>query len=188
MLSSLPDTKSALSHDTLCLITCKHPLHRTRFSYRFFISNSYFVSLLSNFYSARVWTLSAALDGIIYGGEPLRLEVLAECRERNADLFDRRPVVALEAWVRLSLIRPHFLDTQALEVCNGAGVVGGDLSDAVAVVREGELASHLEPFLGDLSAPPMCYSNGETSDTHFGNQSIWVRLCQAFAQGRAIAL
>lgn len=112
--------------------------------------------------------MSAALDAIIQAGGPLWLEVLAECRERNADLFDQCPVVALEAWVRLSLIRPHLLDTQALEVCNGAGVVGGDLSDAVAVVREGELASHLEPF--------------------FGNQSTWVRLCQAFAQGRAIAL
>lgn len=168
MPSSLSDAKSTLSHDTLCLITCKHPLHRTYYSYRFFISNSYFVSLLSNFYSARVWSLSTAFDGIIYGDGPLRLEVLTECCERNADLFDRRPVVALEAWVRLSLIRPHFLDAEALEVCDGADVVGGDLSDAVAVVREGELASHLEPF--------------------FGNRSTWVRLCQAFAQGRAIAL
>ena len=119
-----------------------------------------------------------------------RLELRADRGQRHRDIFKRRAALALRPWVRLSPKRPDVPDAEALQIGDGAQVVGGDMVDAVAVVRQGELAAELEPFLSFLVSRHSASEDSRvcTSATYLCDAAARIRLCKALAQRSAVTL
>ncbi len=82
------------------------------------------------------------------------LVLCANCGQRHRDIFQCGAVLALGRDVGVAPKSPDVLDAEALQIGDGAEVVGGDVVDTVAVVGQGELAAELEPF---LYIPPSAY-------------------------------